>query len=287
MDYDCQSSSSSNSYGDNKGLQYPTENLGTSWGSYLQSGPPTRAGLAGGHKKVRNHTETVNEELAELGIPVNIKRSKPKAVVFDPFTQVRSIEDTSQPTTSTPEVHVHPASKNNTMKELKTQKENSEPPDTIVNYKKTLLKETQTLMEAINTSQQEIAKNGTNTDCLKALTAKDKTYSNLRQLVCEPINGNGVEVLSTGVLLDVIHYLTEVLNSLVQQSQKQLQHAESLQKSGRQLSKSQDRFFRDQHEIHKAIEEARMQLIKEQVRSYKTALIIDCYVHQKSMYIAS
>ncbi len=274
MDHNYQSSSSSN--GGNKeleGFQYPTENLGTSWGSYLQSGPPTRAGLAGAHKKSPiNHTETVNEELAERGIPVNIKRSKPKVVVFDPFTQAR---DTSQQTTtSTPEVH--PASKSNKSKELQTHQENSEPrseSNTNTNYKtpkNSILKEMQKLMEDINTSQQEIAKNGTNTDRLKALiSAKDKTYSDLRQLVCEPISGNGIEVLSTGVLVDVIHYLAEVLNSLVQQSQKLLQDADSLQRSGRQLSKNQDRFFRDQHEIHKAIEEARMQLIREKVRCVK------------------
>ncbi len=261
----CSSSCSSEDNKEHDAFQYPTDNLGTSWGSYLQSGPPTRADA---QKKVtRDHVEAINKELAQSGIPV-VRRTKPTVVLVNPAPFTSSLQPTVE---DTPTLHSPmPGNKVRNLKEIGSNQENwkfqNNGPIVPLTPQNSLLRELQKLLDTINTSYKEITKNGTNTDHLRTLMeVTEKTFCDLKQLVSEPISENGVEVLSSGVLLDVIQYLMEVLTTLVQQSQKISEDATSLHKSGRQLSKNQDQFFKEQYEIHQAIEHARMQLVREKV----------------------
>ena len=267
LDYNYHSSSNSNtSLEDNDeshGLQYPTENLGTSWGSYLHSGPPTRAGLAGVHRRLLS--DAVNIEHDQRNVE-GIVKNKPQVVLVDPAEQIRSIADTPQPTaTSTP--------KRDSQKSQLTEYSLHHRADKIpssnavtLTPRNSLLGELKRLMEVIHSSHLAIAGNGMNSDQLKSLLdTTQKAYSTLKQLIEEPVNDTGIEVLSSGVLSDTINYLTEVLKALVQQSQKLKQDAESIHRSGRQLSRNQEQYFREQREIHQAIEEARAQLVRERV----------------------
>ncbi len=260
-------SSKSEDNGEHGELQYPTENLGTSWGSYLQSGPPTRADAP--KKATRDHIEAVNKELAQSGILV-VRKTKPTVVLVDP-TPFDVVNSSQQTNNDTPTMHSQiPENKASNLKELQSSKKNHSNKNTSVivtsTPKNSLLKEMKKLLERVHTSHKDITKNGTNTDHLKALLkVTENTYSDLQQLVGEPICSNGVEVLSSGVLVDIIQYLTEVIKALVQQSQTISHDADCLRKSGRQLSKSQDQFFKEQYEIHQVIEDARMELIRERV----------------------
>ena len=268
MDYNYHSSSSSNtSLEDNdesNGLQYPTENLGTSWGSYLHSGPPTRAGLAGVHRRLLR--DAVNIEHDQKNVE-GIMRHKPQAVLVDPgpSEQIRSILDTPQPTaTSTPK---RDSPKGQLAEYSPYHKADKIPSsNTVTLPRNSLLMELKRLMEVIHSSHLAITGNGMNSDQLKSLLdTTQKAYSTLKQLTEESGNDTGTEVLSSGVLSDIIRYLTEVLKALVEQSQKLKQDAESIHRSGRQLSRNQEQYFREQREIHEAIEEARVQLNRERV----------------------
>ena len=265
LDYSYQSSSSSStSLEDDEsfGVQYPTENLGTSWGSYLHSGPPTRAGA---HRRLLR--DAVNAEPEQKHVEGIEQKSKPQVVLVEPPAQIRSIIDTPQPTaTSMPKREslqsMGQVAEYNPHRHIKIPSSKT----VTLAPKNSLLGELKKLMEAIHTSHKAIAGNGLNSDQLESLLdITQKAFSALKQLAEEPVNDTGIEVLSTGVLVDTIDYLIQVLRALVQQSQKLQQDAVSIQKAGRQLSRNQEQYFREQREIHQAIEEARIQLIRERV----------------------
>ena len=254
------------------GFQYPVDILGTSWGSYLHSGPPTRSGLAGACRRMM--TEANDGQLEQGVIKKSpVKRNRPMMAATTSLRNTVCTQDTSQPKA------IIGAKKDLTqISEEVSQLEKLEIGNqttkvnvhTNVTHKYSLLKKVQSLTEMVATSKENIAKCGINTDQLTTL--RDRTlgsYTDLHQLVTSrAITDDGAEVLSSGVLCEVTNYLTEVLSTLVRQSKTIQEEATFLEKTGKQLNRTQERFFKEQSQLQQAVEEDRIQLMIEKVGSY-------------------
>lgn len=256
-------------------FQYPVDILGTSWGSYLHSGPPTRSGLAGACRRMM--PEEKDSQLDQGVVKKSpVKRNRQKVTMMAAATPVRNTlctEDTLQSNA------VIGAKKDLTQireetSQLEVLESGTQTSDLPLNahvnltHKHSLLKKVQNLMEMLATSKENITKCGINTDQLTTLRDRTlRSYTDLQQLVTSTaISDDGAETLSTGVLCEVTSYLTEVLNTLVKQSEKIRDEATFLEKTGKQLNRTQEHFFKEQSEIQRAVEEARTQLIIEKVR---------------------
>jgi len=163
-------------------VQYPVDNLGTSWGSYLYSGPPTRAGPAGVlHRKapnaIINTKKQVTLSTTEAKVrPMILPHPKGGAATED---QVEQQQDKSNATTMDGTLD----SKNSSG---------------------VLLVEIQRLMNQLSTTEGDLNKNGCNTEQFQALVNKAKaTFSNLQHISDDINEQNNIKETSSIVLVDV------------------------------------------------------------------------------------
>ena len=215
-------------------FRYPPDLLGVSWGSYLQSDPPTRAGRS------------------------------PKKVV---------INTTQKPLQSTP--HLPPADQAPTRSILRTPvaKESTavrKPPGELLSEPHPLLHELHVLIDEITSSREEMGRRGIDTAPLSNFCDSLKTENfDLKQLADQlgTKQDTGKEVLLGGVLKVIIRFLRAVLRSIVEEGKRLQEQATFLQRTGKQLSKLQQNFMKEQEEAQQAVENTKAHLALEKVGS--------------------
>ena len=227
----CSSSGSSlSSQQEEGGEGYPADLLGMSWGSYLNSGPPTRHGG---------------------GSPMRL--SMRKMMQTEPKEEV----------TSTTEQLEQAKTEGGTGEKSPNRLEAS------ANEPHPLLQHLQGLMTVLIRSKRELNKCGLDVTSLSTLCSSTLTsHSELKQLMKalsqEDTNCNEI-VISSDMVHNLVEYLREVLNGLVSQGRKLNVQAAYLQQTARQLSRSQQEATKEQKAALQDIENARAQLDLERV----------------------
>lgn len=237
------------------GFVYPADLLGTSWGSYLYSGPPTRSGLKG----VIKQSEAV-ETKPDQSITTVLRKSSAKS-------NGKEMTDFM--------LEAHPKAFMGATKDLTQISENVSSSDEVVCDKRSqaldcqsnpptarkqrypLFGKVQGLVKIINTANETITKCGVNTNKLNTL----KLCSKLEQLVSDGPICEDVPL----VYCEVTDCLTEVFQGLIEQSKMIQREASFIQRTGKKLNKAQEQFFKEQNELQRALEEARTQLDIEKV----------------------
>lgn len=225
-------SSSCSSLENGSSFRYPPDLLGVSWGSYLQSDPPTRAGRS--PKKVVINT-TLKPPQSTQNLPPADK------------APARSILRT-------------PVAKEGTANRKLPVEALSEPHP--------LMHELHVLIEEVTSGREELRKYGIDTTPLTNFCDSLTTENyDLKQLVdqLERQGDVGKEVILGGVLKLVIQFLRSVLRSIVEEGKRLQEQATFLQHTGKQLSKLQENFMKEQEEVQQAVEDTKAQLALEKV----------------------
>lgn len=246
--------SSCSSLGESENFRYPLDLLGVSWGSYLQSDPPTRGGDG--------------------------SRS-PKKVVINatpqPLQDKPNPLSTEAPTTS---ILKSPVAKDGgAVHKRKLPGELTQPHP--------LLHELHVLIDEVVSTREEMRRCGIDSTPLSNLCDSLATANyDLKQLVDHFGNkmDAGREVLSSGVLKLIIQYLRTVLQSFVEEGRRLQEQARFLQQTGRHLSKTQQKFMKEQEAIQRAVDETKAQLMIEKVG--KTKLKVNSWYVSLSTLVA-
>ena len=258
---DCGSSGSekpnNEDHKDDKSFQYPSDLLGMSWGSYLHSGPPTRSG--DNPFMSRQHHQHASGSPAKR---VMVASSTPRQ--FESGNDSIPADQTHYEQHSEAVVERGPISENRVKKE----------PDSNaclsahVVQPRPLFVKLESLVSSLSNSRKELSKYGVETSPLISLSdAAHSAHYDLKQLIAQLGDKKqlGPEILSSGVLHSIIDYLGAVIDGLVAQGKKLNEQAAFLQKTGRQLSRNQQDFLKEQKEVQQALESTREQLLLEKV----------------------
>ncbi len=234
----CSSSGSSFSSGsqrDTGGESYPADLLGMSWGSYLNSGPPTRHGG---------------------GSPMRLSMKK---------TAATQQNEPNEGVSSSTAVTGH-------LEGAKTEGESGESmPEASANEPHPLLQHLQGLVTVLIRSKRELSKCGLDVTSLSTLCSSTlASHSDLKQLVKtlsqEDVKNYNEIVISSDLVHNLVEYMREVLNGLISQGRKLNVQAAYLQQTARQLDKSQQEAVKEQKAALQDVENARAQLDLERVR---------------------
>ena len=234
--------SSCSSLGESENFRYPPDLLGVSWGSYLQSDPPTRGGDG--------------------------SRS-PKKVVINATPQ--PLQDKPNPTSTdhfqapTSSILKSPVAKDEgAVHKRRLPGELTQPHP--------LLHALHLLIDEVVSTREEMRRCGIDSTPLSNLCDSLATANyDLKQLVDHFGNkmDAGREVLSSGVLKLIIQYLRTALQSFVEEGRRLQEQARFLQQTGRHLSKTQQKFMKEQEAIQHAVDETKAQLMIEKVGKTK------------------
>ena len=224
----CSSLSSQRDQGEEEG--YPVDLLGMSWGSYLNSGPPTRHGGGSPTRKLVS-AQQQGELKEEMASPTTAATE-----------QVQTEEERAG---------------------------GANKPEAGVNEPHPLLQQLQGLMTVLIRSKRELSKCGLDVTSLSTLYSSTlASHRDLKQLVKtlsqEDTNYNEV-VISSDLVHSLVEYMREVLNGLVNQGRKLNVQAAYLQQTARHLSRNQGEAIKEQKVALQDIEHAKAQLEQERV----------------------
>ena len=230
--------SSCSSLEENENFKYPLDLLGVSWGTYLQSDPPTR-----GSDGCRSPKKVVIDATPQ---PL---QNNPNPLSTDKFQ------------TPTSSILKSPVAKDGSaMHKRKLPGELTQPHP--------LLHELHVLIDEVLSTREEMRRCGIDSTPLSNLCDSLTTANyDLKQLIDQFGNkmDAGREVLSSGVLKLVIQYLRTALRSFVEEGRRLQEQARFLQQTGRHLSKVQQNFMKEQEAIQHAVDETKAQLMIEKV----------------------
>lgn len=233
----CSSSGSSLSshshHGEDGGESYPADLLGMSWGSYLNSGPPTRHG-GGSPMRLSMRKNKANQPKDQL------------------WSSTAGHEDLPQ-----------------TKSEAEMGKGSSKRPEASANEPHPLLQHLQGLMTVLIRSKRELSKCGLDVTSLSTLCSSTlSSHNDLKELVKtlsqEDTNYNEI-LLSSDLVHNLIEYMRDILNGLISQGRKLNVQAAYLQQTARQLNRDQKDAIREQKAALEDIENAKAQLEMERV----------------------
>lgn len=210
-------------------FRYPPDLLGVSWGSYLQSDPPTRAGRS------------------------------PKKVV---------INTTPKPPQSTQHLPPADKVPARSILRTPVAKEGRKLPVEALSEAHPLMHELHVLIKEVTSGREELKKYGIDTTPLTNFCDSLTTENyDLKQLVDQLESQGDVrkDVILGGVLKLVIQFLRSVLQSIVEEGKRLQEQATFLQHTGKQLNKLQENFMKEQEEVQQAVEDTKVQLALEKV----------------------
>ena len=231
-DSDSSSSGSSLSL-DEQHANYPSDLLGVSWGSYLNSGPPTRSAL---HLKQSPRQSPLQEET-----PQDLTAGGGSGSDLGPRVVGESRGCESEG--------------------LAAEDRANEPHP--------LLQHLEGLMTALVRSKQELTKCGLDVTPLTTLcSATLSSHDDLKQIIRALAKG-GVSCNDTVITSDLVHslveYLREVLQGLIAQGKKLNVQAAYLQQTARQFNKKHQEELREQRKRQEDIDNTRTRLNVERV----------------------
>ena len=245
------SSSCSEDYPQGTATSYPTDLLGVSWGSYLYSGPPTRAGAhdepSSPARKIANNSSNQVSTTLEHITPAN----------------------TLQPNQETSQDVVESCRQNKISKPQGSKGTEPHP----------LLQHLEGLVSALITSRKELTKYGMDVTHLTPLSdntlASHYDLKKIMGALSTQRNCNEV-IISSDLLHNLVEYLREVINGLVKQGKKMDVQAGFLERMAKQLNRNQQKYFDEQREVQESIINNRAQLDIERVFIGKEKLTSDC-----------
>ncbi len=242
------SESSCSSLGNDHPFTYPPDLLGTSWGSYLFSVPPTAARSS---RKVVINATPQTLKLPPISAPSTDQESPKRSILRTPvINDARTVLGrASRPARveQAGEGQPHP-----------------------------LLQGLQSLVNVAAKTKEKISHSGIDSAPLSTLceTLVSSQYD-LRQNLVDRLSAEDRDtetsgstcssVDSVGLLQLVFKCLEATLQSLAEQGEKLKEKSEFLQQTGKHLNRSQRDFMREQNALQQAVETARTQLTIEQV----------------------
>ena len=221
------SSSCSSLEGQNdSSFTYPQDLLGTSWGSYLHSVPPT-AGRSSRKVVINPDPQPFQNKLP----PVSADQASPRGILRTPVA--KDVGETS------PKVQPHPL-----LQELQSLV------SAVIGVKDKL-------------GQDGMDNSPLSSLCDTLVTTHYELKQTLEQM--SHSSDSSTDLLSSGFLQLVIKCLKTILQSLCEQGEKVQEQAVFLQQAGKQLSRNQRDFLKEHEELQCAIERSRAQLVIEKV----------------------
>ena len=225
-------------------IQYPPDLLGVSWGSYLHSGPPTRAGLS--HEPQTDvKTQLKDVKNTENDHSISVVSSHGDTSVHG-ILRALPVKQTTQQNHS-----VFPAKSVKLVCESESKDEDS----------RLLLVKLQGLTKSLLECKAELEKCGLETAPLASLLLSLKKINPGANIIIHKHDHeeNGK------VLSDVIEYLRKITESLTKQGRQLNEQAVFLQKAGKQLGRNHQSLLEEQAILEQAIKRAQQQLAQEKV----------------------
>ena len=240
-------------------INYPQDLLGVSWGSYLHSGPPTRAGL----------NESSSQDTSKT-LKADSKLSSKEHTISDPPSDIVIAQLTDTTTTTVQGILRHiPANEmaksTHSDKTVKLLVEDTSSKHTEKKRNEALLLKVHDLVKSLTDCKVELEKYGLETvpiatSLLSALQVKDQS-----DIPKSSKEDNGSAPIPDKVLNDVIEYLKGLVRLLAKQGKKLNEQALFLQRTGKQLGRNHQSILEEQAMLELASERAQEQLKKETV----------------------
>ena len=208
-------------------FKYPQDLLGTSWGSYLQSVPPT-AGQSSRRVVINVTPQTTQTKFSPLSSPSAVQ-SPTRSILRTPLVKEGDPRERS----------------------LSGRADEPHP----------LLNDLQSLFDTLATAKEKIGECGVSNSPLATLCGSLR--SDLKRAVALMVSSNDAN--NSKVLSVLLGLFKRIIQSLAKQGKKLQEQAVFLQQMGKQLSRSQVDFMKEQEEVQRALESARAQLIIEKV----------------------
>ena len=222
-------------------IQYPQDLLGASWGSYLHSGPPTRAGH-GAQRDVKAKLREINTMLndADTG-----STGLGQGEGVHGILRALPVKHTTQHKQG-----VHPAKSVKLVCEDQSKQEDSQ-------Y---LLEKLQGLLKALSECKAELEKCGLETAPLASTLLSLEKFN-----PGQDSQGVSKQDDHGRLLSDIIEYLSKITESLAKEGRQLNEQALFLQKAGKQLGKNHMSLLEEQAILEQAIQRAQEQLRLEKV----------------------
>lgn len=223
-------------------FKYPQDLLGTSWGSYLHSLPPT-AGQSSRRVVINTTPQTVQTKLPPLSTPSAVQ-SPTRGILRTPLVKEGDPRG----------------------RKLSSRADEPHP----------LLSDLQSLFDTLATAKEKIGECGVSNSPLAALCdSLLGLRSDLKQAVSTMVSSSS-DANNSKVLSVLLGLFKRIIHGLAKQGKKLQEQAVFLQQMGKQLSRSQGDFMKEQEEVQHALESARAQLMieKQELDERRTALNI-------------
>lgn len=242
------SGSSSSSLDNDHSFAYPADLLGTSWGSYLFSGPPTAARSS---RKVVINATPQPLKLPPISAPSLDQTSPKRSILRTPGVKEGGTAGGKVPLRLTARPDAHEAAAG----EQECGQDQPHP----------LLRGLQSLANAVAGVKEKLSYSGVDTTPLATLCeGLASSQHELRQTLEHSRFGEDSGV-GAGVLRLAFTCLEAALQRLAEQGEKLKEKADFLQKTGKQLNRTQKELLKEQQELQETVERASAHLSAEKV----------------------
>ena len=236
-------------------INYPQDLLGVSWGSYLHSGPPTRAGDDQAELQATSKANALHLKAAmTTHPPVSLVTVQPSGNVQG-ILRGHPVKETAQPIK-----HTNPEK---TVKIMCKDIPKQEVDELLLIKLRDLIKSLSECRETYDLETVPIPNSLLSAleDCAKTKATKIKPHKDVDSMTSSTFNK---------ILHDIVEYLKETVERLAKQGKKLNEQALFLQRTGKQLGRNHQSLLEEQAMLELASETVKQQLDKEKVAGYLT-----------------